>query len=101
MTKNEWIDLPTLQDVAAAQGKEWEIEVRRLGDIDYGPWDGRSWGVTWNFRGRPRLQSIKKIKIFGWVDVVSGRTLTAVDGWAISGDCVRYPKLDDEIEVLE
>jgi hypothetical protein len=101
MTKNEWMDLSNMLEVANAQFEGWEIEVRRLGDIDYGPWDGRSWGVAWNFRGCLRLQSTKKIKIFGWVDVVSGRTSTAVDGWAISGDCVRYPKLDDEIEVLE
>ena len=47
------------------------------------------------------VSKTKKVKIFGWVDVVSGKTFTAVDGWAISGDAIRYPKLDDEIEVPE
>ena len=97
---NEWRELKTLQDVATAQAAGDEIEVMRIGDLDYSEWRGIAWSVSWSFRARPRPKT-KKVKIYGYLDTVTGRTFTVVRGVSISGDAVPYPKLDDEIEVEE
>ncbi len=58
MTTENWIDLPTLQDVAKAQADGWEIEIQTdPGNDKYCPW--KFWEqATWNggiaYRGRPR-----------------------------------------------
>lgn len=96
----EWRDLPTMADIAAAQVAGDEIEVYDPANDKWEAWKATVWFAGVEYRARS-VSKTKKVKILGWVDVVSGKTFTAVDGWAISGDAIRYPKLDDEIEVPE
>lgn len=95
----EWRDLPTLADVAAAQAAGDVVE-HCIPTGGWKFWDGKSWDEEISYRARS-VPKTKKVKILGWVYVVSGKTFTAVDGWAISRNAIRYPKLDDEIEVPE
>ena len=99
MNTNEWRDLKNLQDVAAAQAAGEEIEC--TGEALWFPWDGNHWDKLMKYRARPRQPKTKKLKIYGYLDTVTGRTFTVVRGVSISGDAVPYPKLDDEIEVPE
>lgn len=52
----EWRDLPTMQDVAAAQAAGEEIQVK-TGSQGWGDWNGLFWQDCYNFRSRPRKQT--------------------------------------------
>lgn len=95
---SEWRELKTMAGVAAAQAAGDEIEYFLGGR--WKAWQGVVWNVHRQFRARPRPKT-KKVKIYGYLDTVTGRTFTVVRGVSISGDVVPYPKLDDEIEVEE
>ena len=97
---NEWRDLPTMADVAAAQTAGDEIEIG-YGD-KWATWDGKTWAESWFFRARPVQPKMKKVKILGWVKAHSGLTITQIENYPeVNKDWIRYPKLDDEIEVPE
>ena len=96
---SEWRELPTMADVAAAQAAGDEIEYLYCGR--WVAWYGTTWDLYRDFRARPRQPKTKKLKIYGYLDMVTGRTFTVVRGMTISGNAIPYPKLDDEIEVEE
>jgi len=98
MTTENWIDLPTLQDVAKAQADGWEIEFKTI----YGGW--AVWEqATWNggipYRGRPHQQKMKEVKMECWLCAthLSWRTENA----SILRDWVRQPHLDLIVKVPE
>lgn len=99
MSANEWRDLPTMADVAAAKAAGDEIQVHHIGSV-WNSWKGVSWANDWIFRARPAQPKMKKVKILGWLNPETGCTTTRLvdsvwTGW------VRYPRLDDEVEVPE
>lgn len=49
----EWIDLPTMADVARAKFEGWEIEVRGTAG-GWCSWIARSWSDIVKYRGRPK-----------------------------------------------
>ena len=94
---NEWRDLPTMADVAAAQTAGDEIQSAYVDA--WVVWNGKAWSALWSFRARPMQPKMKKVKILGWANKIIGSTITLVEGARISTEWIRYPKLDDEIEV--
>lgn len=56
---NEWTELKTLQEVAAAQERGDEIEIRTK-YVGWSQWMGYEWQHTWKFRSRPQ-KKVKKI----------------------------------------
>ena len=96
---SEWRELKTLQDVVAAMDDGDEIEVD--GFSGWEKWEGAMWTFNLRYRARPRQPKTMKLKIYGYIDTVTGRTFTVVRGASISSGVVPYPKLDDEIEVEE
>ena len=64
MTTENWIGLPTMQDVAKAQANGWEIEYRC--GAQYATWGGITWQKTFVFRGRPRQPKMKEVKMLCW-----------------------------------
>lgn len=98
---DQWVNLLTLADVAAAQaaGEEIEFQASR----DWNPWSGGIWNADWKFRARPAQPKRNKVKILGWVNHMSGATMTtgSIPFDFEDSDWIRYPKLDDEIEVPE
>lgn len=97
---NEWRDLKTLQDVAAAQAAGDEIEFRGLGITDYKAWNGVGWSSSWSYRARPRKPATKKIKMLCFFD---GCLLLWQDKcYPIrDGRWKRIPSEDKEIEVQD
>lgn len=93
---SEWRDLPTLADVAAAQAAGDEIEVGR-DDTGWCRWNEQHWFMCNKYRARPKPK-VRKIKILGWIDPVSGQTITRREDQKLA-TWDRYPKLDDEVEV--
>ncbi len=55
----EWRDLPTIQEVAAAQAAGDEIH--RDAGTGFMGWDGTYWASNWKFRSRPRKPATKTI----------------------------------------
>jgi hypothetical protein len=53
----EWKDLPTLQDVAAAQAAGEEIELYYKFSETWHPWDGTIWEAQSKYRSRPVLKT--------------------------------------------
>lgn len=62
MTTENWIDLPTMQDVAKAQSEWWEIEYTYPGSA-WNQWLGTGWSRSSNYRGRPRQPKTKTITL--------------------------------------
>lgn len=58
---NEWIDQPTMQDVAKSQAQGWEIE-HRENSGSWFKWLGFSWQSNWEFRAREPMPAMKKVK---------------------------------------
>ncbi len=56
----EWINLPTMQEVAEAQKNGWEIETDNAGLV-FRTWYGVQWDDSWRFRARPRQPEKKRI----------------------------------------
>jgi len=103
MTTENWIDLPTLQDVAKAQAENWEIEYR-CGD-GFATWSGMAWQKSFTFRGRPRQPKMKEVKILSWIDP-QGEFRRGLEGSnicksAASGFWIRQPHLDMIAQVAE
>lgn len=97
-TTNEWRDLPTFEDVADAKRAGDEIEVNT--GPHWESWKGTAWMNYMGYRARPAQPKMKKVKILGWLNPETGCTTTRLvdsvwTGW------VRYPRLDDEVEVPE
>lgn len=57
----EWIDLPTMQDVAKAQADRWEIEVLSYTSLNWVKWSEQVWDATRKYRARPRQPEKKRI----------------------------------------
>lgn len=100
MSTNEWRDLPTMADVSAAQAAGDEIQYRAHETYEWRSWRGEIWDKDWLFSARPAQPKMKKVKILGWLNPETGCTTTRLvdsvwTGW------VRYPRLDDEVEVPE
>ena len=66
---NEWRDLPTVADVAAAQAAGDEIEFRSdvVGAGVWYEWNGLYWDKDTKYRARPRPKT-KKVKSLCWRD---------------------------------
>ena len=60
MSCNEWIGLPTIEDVARAKVEWWEIEMRHSAR-EWEPWHRASWQVDIAYRGRPAQPKTKTI----------------------------------------
>lgn len=56
-TMGEWKDLPTMQDVAAAQAAGEEIEAYLLGQDGWKSWKANAWDASAAYRSRPRKQT--------------------------------------------
>ncbi len=94
-TETEYIDLPTLQDVAKAQADGWEVmRLRECHDDADGwyPWIGKDWADHYQYRGRPRQPKMKESKMECWLcgTHLSWRTENA----SILRDWIRQPHLD-------
>ena len=96
MNTNEWRDLKTLQEVAAAQAAGDEIEYSYDSGKYWSVWFGEYWDKDTLFRARPRKPATKKVKMLCFYN---GTTLF----WHESGNgCFyrcRVPSEDKEIEV--
>lgn len=99
---NEWRDLPTMEDVALAKAAGDEIQVfnYRKFPTNWTLWNGKSWvsGNKYRARSKPK---VRKIKILGWINPDNGNTFTRREDFPIENiwGWIRYPKLDDEVEV--
>ena len=92
---NEWRDLKTLQDIAAAQAAGDEIEYFLGGR--WKAWQGVTWNVCRQFRARPR-QKTEKIKMLCWF--INGHLNWLQEGNHAAGpDWKRVPSEDKEIEI--
>ena len=80
-TKQEWKDLPTMQDVACAQADEWKIQFSD-GNKVWRIWDGKTWANVWNFRARPRQPKMRTITLRKAL-----LKTTTKDYWIIEGTC--------------
>ena len=61
---NEWRDLPTMADVAAAMDVGDEIQVD--GYSGWEEWYGTMWALNMQYRARPRQPKMKKVKLLCW-----------------------------------
>lgn len=95
---SEWRYLPTLADVAAAQAAGDEIEVGS-DDTGWCRWNQQHWFMSNKYRARAKPK-VRKIRILGWVGSC-GETLTRREDLEVNPALrwIRYPKLDDEVEV--
>ncbi len=89
-TETEYIDLPTLQDVAKAHAEGWEIEFYHRGE--YCCWDGMHWNKAYMFRGRPRQPVMKEVKMECFL--IDRELRWRDEGLSILGDWIRQPRLD-------
>ena len=71
MTTENWIDLPTMQNVAKAKADEWEVTYCHELSDKWDEWKGSWWDDNYTFRGRPRQPVMKEVKLECWL--VSGR----------------------------
>ena len=104
MSTNEWRNLPTMADVAAAQAAGDEIQYRAHETYEWRSWRGEIWDKDWLFSARPAQPKMKKVKLLGWLHPSTGDTCTSLESLSkemIDARWIRYPKLDDEIEVPE
>ena len=62
MTTENWIDLPTLQDLAKAQADGWEIEFKTIYE-GWAVWEQATWNGGITYRGRPRQPKMKEVKM--------------------------------------
>ena len=67
MTTENWIDLPTLQDVAKAKADEWEITYCHEQSDEWDEWNGSWWDDDYVFRGRPRQPKMKEVKLLAYL----------------------------------
>ncbi len=93
----EWKDLPTLQDVAAAQAAGEEIEMKYA--ADWKRWDGFQWSKNYFYRSRP-VPKTRKVKMLAWFNEYDSICWYR-DGKVISKAWQRVPSEDKEIEVME
>ena len=70
MTTENWIDLPTLQDLAKAQADGWEIEFKTIYE-GWAVWEQATWNGGIPYRGRPRQPKMKEVKMECWL--IDGR----------------------------
>jgi hypothetical protein len=98
MTTQEWKDLPTLQDVAAAQAAGDEIQWMGSLDMSYETWGGAMWAKSALYRSRP-VPKTRKVKRLAYDDGYElfwrAETVTPTPTWR------RVPAEDKEIEVTE
>ena len=97
----EWKDITDPKKLFNIDQKKWEIECNVQGE-DWFAWNGSSWHKGRKFRARPNQPKMKKVKIYGYLNIKTGRTYALLQGQKLNGTSyVRYTKLDDEIEVPE
>ena len=96
---NEWRDLPTMADVAAAQAAGDEIEVN-VPNCGWEPWVETMWHELNQYRARPRKPKMKKVKMLCWF--INGHLNWLQEGNHTAGpDWKSVPSEDKEIEVEE
>ena len=66
MTTENWIGLPTMQNVAKAQTDGWEVAYRHKQSDEWDEWNGCWWDDDYVFRGRPLQQKMKEVKMLCW-----------------------------------
>ena len=98
---NEWRELKTLQDVAAAQAAGDEVEY--LMGNSWQLWGGSFWSSLGAFRARPRQPKMKKVKLLCWLNPDTGILFWRKENHATMADShwLRVPSEDKEIEVPE
>ena len=96
---NEWRDLPTMADVAAAQEAGDEIEYLYRGR--WVAWYGATWDLYKDFRARPRPNmKTKKVRMLCFFD--GCQLLWQNNNYPIrDGRWKRVPSEDKEVEVEE
>lgn len=97
MSANEWRNLPTLANVAAAQAAGDEIQFRSHETYEWRSWSGKTWDKDWLFSARPAQPKTVKVKILCWYD--GGRMHFVRETWPVGSDWIRIPEQDIEIEV--
>lgn len=98
MSANEWRDLPTMADVAAAKAAGDEIQVHHIGSV-WNSWKGVSWANDWIFRARPAQPKMKKVKLLAWLD--ADQLFWLRETSTSKFPAVRVPAEDKIIEVME
>lgn len=101
---NEWRDLPTFEDVADAKRTKDEIEIYDQYNDKWLAWSEDLWCSSVTYRARPAQPKMKKVKTLGWWHPTNWDHLIRPENVTESMQnlgYVRYPKLDDEIEVPE
>jgi hypothetical protein len=97
-TETEYIDLPTLQDVAKAQSDNWEIQYSLKGR-EYFAWSESAWDSSTFFRGRPRQPKMKEIKMECFL--VDGKLQWRSEYMSVLQSWIRQPHLDLIVKVPE
>lgn len=96
---NEWRDLPTLADVAAAQAAGDDIEVLTDSGVVWCEWNYVEWEKKWKFRARPAQPKMKKVKLLAWLD--ADQLFWLRETSTSKFPAVRVPAEDKIIEVME
>lgn len=95
---NEWRDLPSMADVAAAQAAGDEIEYKNA-MTSWNTWNEDWWNDDAKFRARPAQQKRKKIRMLCYTDYQA--LMWRCEDVHLPKTWVRVPSEDKEIEVLE
>jgi hypothetical protein len=96
---SEWEDLPTLQDVAAAQAAGEEIEIYSPSQGLWIYWEGVVWDSRHLYRSRP-VPKVRKVKMLAWFTNHNQLVWYSEDEDTLAG-WKRVPAQDLEIEVME
>jgi hypothetical protein len=94
---NEWKPLEDLTDVGWAQANKWEIQRLVTGGYGWVPWDGKTWAINAQYRGRPAQPKKVTVKLLGWL-APSGLLYHATADYT-QGDWKRVPSEDKTVEV--
>ena len=92
----DWYPCSTMADVCKAQETGHEIEMRPSKRWVWDKWSGETWNINWQYRASPPQP--KKVKMLGWRDKITGALYLCREGVMTNSFCIRYPKLDDEVE---
>lgn len=95
----EWTYISRLEDINHALKEDFEIEVS-YGLSTFVPWDKNLWSANYKYRARPRQPKMKKVKMLCYFDTVIDQLVWS-SAEAISGDWIRVPSEDKEIEVQD
>ena len=97
---NEWRDLPSMADVAAAQAAGDEIEYKNA-MTSWNTWNEEWWNDDAKFRARPAQPKMKKVTLCKWYCTHSGATETRFADITMGIGWKRLPEEDKIIEVME